>query len=82
MEKIYEGLKSRDNLAEELVQQYIGKKTPTIVCITGSHGTGKTYVVQKIVNQLEKNKKMSIYHNLGRNFVKFDSKFKKMFQTH
>ncbi len=77
MEKIYEGLKSRDNLAEELVQQYIGKKTPTIVCITGSHGTGKTYVVQKIVNQLEKNKKMSIYHNLGRNFVKFDSKFKK-----
>ena len=74
IKKAYMGLESRDNLAKELVQLYTNKNAPTISCITGNHGTGKSYVIHKIINQLTANKKISIYQNFGDSFVAFDSK--------
>lgn len=77
IKKTYKGLESRDNLTKELVQLYINKNAPTIACITGNRGTGKSYVVNKIIKQLAPNKKISIYQNFGDSFVEFDSKFTK-----
>ena len=49
--KTYMGLESRDNLVQELVRLYTNKNAPNIACITGERGSGKSYVVCKILNR-------------------------------
>ncbi len=43
------GLESRIELADELVQQYKDKIAPFIVWIMGSHGSGKSFVINNVL---------------------------------
>ena len=67
------GLKSRIDLAEELIHQYKERFAPFIVWITGSHGSGKSFVINNIVEKTAKLSKIKVYKNYGDSFIKYGS---------
>lgn len=71
------GLDSRIELADELIQQYKDKDAPFIVWIMGNHGTGKSYVINNVLENIACYSKISIYKDFGESFVKYGSNSKK-----
>lgn len=71
------GLESRIELADELVQQYKDKIAPFIVWIMGSHGSGKSFVINNVLKKLENFPHMALYISLGERFIKYGSKTSK-----
>ncbi|MBP3617720.1 MAG: hypothetical protein J6J38_06760 [Lachnospiraceae bacterium] len=73
MKKVYNGLLSRAKLAEELAKQYIEKNAPSVACISGKRGTGKSFVMDTLLNKLKDEHTITIYKSFGDGFVKFGS---------
>lgn len=71
------GLESRIELADELVQQYKDKIAPFIVWIMGSHGSGKSFVINNVLKKLENFPHMALYISFGERFIKYGSKTSK-----
>lgn len=68
------GLESRTKLADELVQQYKDKTAPFIVWIMGNRGTGKSFVINNVLKNIECHPNIAIYINWGESFFKYGSK--------
>lgn len=74
MQKIkYTGLESRTKLGHELATQYAENNADPIIYLLGNHGSGKSFVVDNILEQLKDNKKMIKYITRGDEFIKYGS---------
>lgn len=62
------GLEKRDELVDNLISNYISDNAEKITVLVGTPGSGKSYVLNKIVNNL-KSKKLYTYLNCGNSFI-------------
>lgn len=65
------GLNGRNELAQKLVQSYLDGYEEKIVLLTGMSGSGKSYVVNTVIKQLEQRhaRPINAYINRGDTFV-------------
>lgn len=62
-EASYGGLDGRTKLATDLAKKFIEQTASSVTFIQAGCGQGKSYIIDCIINQLEKNRKIKIYCN-------------------
>lgn len=70
--KNWNGLEGRDSLVSYLEEKYNSKTADHITIIHGGHGQGKSYVIKKLLHNLDNGKnKLLLYKNYGDEIKRF-----------
>lgn len=72
MKKNCKGLKSRVEIIEKLAAAYISNTAPDTIVVLGQHGSGKSFVIQNILDKLKNEKNLDLYIGCVDEIRKYD----------
>lgn len=62
-------LDKRNNIVDDLTNQYIDQTASSVIFILGGHGQGKSYIVDHILSKLNEVSEIQIYRNYDDKFI-------------
>ena len=62
-------LDKRNNVVDDLTNQYINQTAPSVIFILGGHGQGKSYIVDHVLSKLNESSDIQTYRNYDDKFI-------------